>query len=260
MQFENRVAIVTGAASGIGRALCEQLAQRGAVTIGADIRFGGGPPDSVYLDVRDAAAMHKLVDETIGAHGRLDFMFNNAGIGVSGEMSDLTLDDWRKVIDTNLMGVIYGTTAAYSAMRKQGSGHIVNIASLAGLIFPPGLAPYDTAKAGVVALSAALRTEAKAFGVRVSAVCPGFVDTAIYENAIGVKVDKQEVLDAIRLPILPVKDAARAILRGVERNQGLIVFPAIARVLWWLARIHPALLTPFWGQTLLQLRKRNPRR
>jgi NAD(P)-dependent dehydrogenase (short-subunit alcohol dehydrogenase family) len=245
------VAIVTGAASGIGRELCVQLAQRGAVTVGADIRF----PDAGHLDVRDAAAVEKLVKDTVRAHGRLDFMFNNAGIGVSGEVRDLTLDDWRTVIDINLMGVIYGTRAAYAAMREQRSGHIVNIASLAGLIFPPGLAPYDTAKAGVVALSAALRAEAKAYGVRVNAVCPGFIQTAIFENAIGIKPNKQEMLDAIRLPVLPVGEAVRAILRGVERNQATIVFPASARVLWRLMRLHPRLLSPLWRATLEKLRK-----
>jgi NAD(P)-dependent dehydrogenase (short-subunit alcohol dehydrogenase family) len=252
MLFKDRVTIVSGAASGIGRALCEDLAQRGAIVVGADIKFTGAG----HLDVRDAAAIQQLVDETVRTHGRLDFMFNNAGIGVSGEVRDLTLDQWRAVIDTNLIGVIYGTWAAYRAMLEQRSGHIVNIGSLAGLIFPPGLAPYNTAKAGVVALSAALRIEAKAYGVRVSAVCPGFVDTAIFENAIGVKPDKRELLKAIRLPVLPVQDAARAILRGVERNQGTIVFPASARVLWRLMRINPALLKPIWRGTLEQLRKR----
>ncbi len=251
MPFQDHVAIVTGAASGIGRELCVQLAERGAVVVGADVRFDG----ELRLDVRDAAAVGKLVEDTVRSHGRLDFMFNNAGIGVSGEVRDLALDDWRTVIEINLMGVIYGTRAAYAAMLEQRSGHIVNIASVAGLIFPPGLAPYDTAKAGVVALSAALRAEAKAYGVRVSAVCPGFIDTAIFENAIGVKRDRHETLRAIRLPILPVRDAVRRILRGVERNQATIVFPASARFLWRLMRLNPALLSPLWRTTLGQLRK-----
>jgi short-subunit dehydrogenase len=100
-----------------------------------------------------------------------------------------------------------------------------------------------------------LRAEAEAYGIRVSALCPGFVDTAIFENAIGVKRDKQEVLDNLQLPLLPVDKAVRAILRGVERNQGTIVFPSSSRVLWRLMRINPALLKPLWRATLRQLRK-----
>jgi NAD(P)-dependent dehydrogenase (short-subunit alcohol dehydrogenase family) len=257
MPFQNRVAIVTGAASGIGRALADELARRGAIVVGADTRFTGADANAVRLDVRDAAGVQRLVNDTIRAHGRLDFMFNNAGIGVSGEMRDLTLDDWRTVIDINLMGVIYGTKAAYDAMVEQRSGHIVNIASVAGLIYPPGLMPYDAAKAGVVALSSALRVEAKPYGVRVSAVCPGFIQTAIFENAIGVKRDKEETLKSIRLPVLPVETATRAILRGVERNRGTIVFPASARLLWWLMRLNPSLLGPLWRKTLGELRTRN---
>src|SRR5581483_3492891 len=229
--------------------------RRGAIVVGADKQFTGSDPRAVRLDVRDAAGVLRLVDDTIRTHGRLDYMVNNAGIGVSGEMRDLTLDDWRTVIDINLMGVIYGTKAAYDAMVEQRSGHIVNIASLAGLIYPPGLLPYDAAKAGVVALSSALRVEAKAYGVRVSAVCPGFIDTAIYENAIGVKRDRQETLKNIRLPVLPVQDAVRAILRGVEHNQATIVFPPSARLLWRLMRMNPALLTPLWRRTVQHLRR-----
>src|SRR3954452_23790565 len=140
------------------------------------------------------------------------------------------------------MGVVHGVAAAYPVMVRQGSGHIVNIASLAGLITSPGLAPYATTKGAVVSLTNALRAEAEAYGVRASVVCPGFVDTNIYENAIGVKVNKDEMLKRLKLPLLPAADAARAILRGVERNRGVIVFPASSRVMWRLTQFSPWLL------------------
>ena len=262
MPFANQVAIVTGGASGIGRALCEELARRGALAVAADvsadgasaaaaaIQAAGGRAEAAPLDVRDAAAVQALVERTLRAHGRLDYMFNNAGIGVSGEVRDLTLDHWRTAIDINLMGVVHGVAAAYPVMIRQGAGHIVNIASLAGLIWSPTLAPYATTKSAVVGLSTALRDEAARWGVRVSVVCPGFVATAIFENAIGVKFDKQAVLRRIALPLLPAAQAARAILDGVARNRSVIVFPASARWLWRLSRIHPALLAPFRRRVL----------
>src|ERR1700693_5234198 len=126
--FHNSVAIVTGGASGIGRALCEELARRGAIAVVADIDYAGaqavasainaigGRASAALLDVTRAADVARLVDDTARAPGRLDYMFNNAGIGVAGEVRDLSLDDWLKCIDINLWGVIYGTTAAYAAM------------------------------------------------------------------------------------------------------------------------------------------------
>jgi NAD(P)-dependent dehydrogenase (short-subunit alcohol dehydrogenase family) len=264
--FHNKVAIVTGGASGIGRALCEELARRGAVAVVADINFegaqtvasaivaNGGRATAAPLDVTRAADVERLVEDTVRAHGRLDYMFNNAGIGVGGEVRDLTLDHWRKCVDINLWGVIYGTTAAYAAMLRQGSGHIVNTASAAGLVGEPGLAPYSVTKSAVVALSTALRAEAEAFGVRVSVICPGFIDTAIYENAIGIQIDKDEFLKKLPVKLVSAPDAARAILRGVESNESIIVFPFYARLAWWLVRINPGILARFHRRILANLR------
>ena len=146
VSFQNQIAIVTGGASGIGRALCEELTRRGAVVAVADINYegaqavasaiaaNGGRATAALLDVTRAENVERLVEDTVRTHGRLDYMFNNAGIGVAGEVRDLSLDHWRKCIDINLWGVIYGTTVAYAAMLRQGSGHIVNTASAAGLI------------------------------------------------------------------------------------------------------------------------------
>jgi NAD(P)-dependent dehydrogenase (short-subunit alcohol dehydrogenase family) len=270
VSFQNQIAIVTGGASGIGRALCEELTRRGAVVAVADINYegaqavasaiaaNGGRATAALLDVTRAENVERLVEDTVRTHGRLDYMFNNAGIGVAGEVRDLSLDHWRKCIDINLWGVIYGTTAAYAAMLRQGSGHIVNTASAAGLIGEPGLAPYSVTKSAVVALSTALRAEAEALGVRVSVVCPGYVDTAIYENAIGAKIDKDEFLAKLPVRLVTAPDAARAILRGVERNESIVVFPFYARLAWWLTRINPSALAGFHRRMLANLRKDRP--
>lgn len=264
--FQDRIAIVTGGASGIGRALCEELARRGALAIVADINregaeavaaaiaSSGGRATAAALDVTRAEDVERLVEETVRAHGRLDYMFNNAGIGVGGEVRDLTLDHWRKCIDINLWGVIYGARAAYAAMVRQGSGHIVNTASAAGLVGEPGLAPYSVTKSAVISLSNALRAEGEALGVRVTVICPGFIDTAIYENAIGMHIDKEEFLSKLPVKLVSAPDAARAMLSGVERNQAIVVFPFYARLAWWLVRLYPGSLARLHRRTLANLR------
>ncbi len=247
--FRDRTAIVTGGASGIGRALCEALGKHGAVVVVADrdaaraeavaqgVRSSGGRAQGRALDVRDAAAFRKLVEDTAAEHGRLDYLFNNAGIVIGGDERDVSLEDWNEVLDVDLHGVVHGVRPAYALMVKQGHGHIVNTASVAGLIPAPGEISYTAAKYGVVGLSHALRAEGARLGVKVSVVCPGFIETPILDSPVrGADSDKLRKL----IPkAMPPDRCARVILDGVAKNRATIVVTAHARALWYIARVSP---------------------
>jgi NAD(P)-dependent dehydrogenase (short-subunit alcohol dehydrogenase family) len=261
--FKDKVVIVTGGASGIGRALCQELAGRGAMVVIADINMEGaqqvasgitstgGQGRAVHLDVSKAENTEKLIDETVSGHGRLDYMFNNAGIGIAGEVRDMNLEHWRSILNVNLWGVICGTTSAYQVMIKQGFGHIVNIASLAGLVPIPMVTAYATTKYGVVGLSTSLRAEAAGLGVKVSVVCPGLLQTGICHAATVLNVRREDVLARAPFKMGNTTWAARAILRGVSRNKAVITMPFYVRLFWWLYRFHPALLSP-WSHKMVQ--------
>jgi len=260
--FTGKVAIVTGGASGIGRALCQELGRHGAFVVAADVNdpgaertatmvtAGGGAATAVHLDVTDAAGVEALVAEVAREHGRLDLMVNNAGIFVLGETHDMTLEDWRRMVDVNLLGVVYGTTAAYRQMHRQGFGHIVNVASLAGLIPIPLSVAYAATKHAVMGLSTSLRVEAAAAGVRVSVVCPGNVRTEIHGRFTMLGGDREAFLRRIPFLMDPAR-AARRIVTGIRRNRPIIVFQLHTRLAWWLVRIHPGLLS-LPGRALLR--------
>lgn len=266
--FAGKTAIVTGGASGIGRALCRELAKAGAVVTAADIheagaeevaegiRKGGGRARAVKLDVTDEPAVREVVEKTAADEGKLDYMFNNAGIGIGGEVQDTTLDHWRRIVDVNLWGVVYGTLAAYRVMIRQGSGHIVNTASSAGLLPAPLLTAYGMTKHAVVGLSAGLRAEGAGKGVKVSVVCPGFIDTAIFDSSTYVNTDKERTwsLKPRWLPMMPAESCARVILRGVSKNKGIIPVQAPAHLFWWLCRIHPAIVDRFMEKAVRRYR------
>jgi len=253
--FAGKVAIVTGGASGIGRALGDKLAGQGARVVLADVApervaaaaeelaARGGQVRATALDVTDAEAVRTLVEETAAAEGGLDLLFNNAGVAVIGEARDLTLAHWERVLDVNVRGVVHGVTAAYPLMVAQGRGHIVNTASLAGLIPAPLLVPYATSKHAVVGLSTSLRAEARRLGVRVSCVCPGFVSTAMPRGAEYVGLDGAAATSEAfrRTPPVSPASCARQILRGVRRDQAIILVTGHARVASLLYRVSPGL-------------------
>ena len=264
--FKEKVVIVTGAASGIGRALCEDLSKQGAKLVMADrnqgqleqaasaIKNSGGIAKAVPLDVTDFPSVKKMVDDAVSEHGRLDYIFNNAGVGVMGEARFFEYDDWKKVIDINLYGVVNGVAAAYPLMVKQGFGHIVNTSSLAGIVPTPVEVSYVASKYAVVGLSNALRIEGEALGVKVSVVCPGLIDTPIQDAIKLIKVDKEQ-LKTVAPKFMPVKDCAREILAGVEKNKAIILITGLTKISWVLQRLSPGLIRWIWKNNLKKFRE-----
>jgi NAD(P)-dependent dehydrogenase (short-subunit alcohol dehydrogenase family) len=257
-----RTAIVTGGGSGIGEALSRALAARHDTVVVADIdgasaeRVAGDiGGTAAKVDVRDADAVQALVDDTVAAHGRLDLMFNNAGIGVGGDALELTVAHWDRIIDINLRGVVHGVQAAYPVMAKQRSGHIINTASIAGLLAPAYMAPYVAVKHAVVGMSMSLRAEAKANGVNVTVVCPGWTDTPILDSTGPDDLPKPEMARAggvrevaQKMGKLYTPEAlAQDVLDGIARNRAMVVAPAKFRTLWRLARVSPAGFNALFG-------------
>jgi NAD(P)-dependent dehydrogenase (short-subunit alcohol dehydrogenase family) len=267
--FKNKIAIVTGGASGLGRALGEGLAERGALVVLADvntegveeaareIRTAGHNARAATVDVTDFEAVKGAVEATVREHGRLDYLFNNAGILIFGEARDCSIQDWRSVIDLDLYGVVNGIAAAYPVMVGQGFGHIVNISSVEGLAPFPVMGSYVASKYGVVGLSNSLRVEGADLGVKVTVACPGYVRTRIIEESRMVRIDRQKILDALMDSMgMTPKACVDKILRGVESNKATIVISWWARALWVLNRLSPGLVLWMMRMMTRQLRKR----
>jgi NADP-dependent 3-hydroxy acid dehydrogenase YdfG len=249
--FRDAIAIVTGASSGIGRALALELSRRGAIVYAAGrdegklaalAADGEGRVVPVVLDVTDEPAVKALCERVAREQGKLDYVFNNAGVLLGGDFEKMDREAWSAVLDVNLWGTIHGTHHAYAIMRRQGHGHIVNTASTAGLVPVARSAAYTATKHAVVGLSLALREEGRAHGVRVSCTIPGLVDTAIFGRSRNLEgYDYEAAMRGLPIRKITPEAAARATLRGVAQNRQLIVYPFYNRVLWGLMRWSPAL-------------------
>jgi NAD(P)-dependent dehydrogenase (short-subunit alcohol dehydrogenase family) len=271
-EYSGKVAIVTGGASGIGAAIGKAMAGAGAEVVLADrqvdlatsvasgIRERGGKATAVELDVRRLASMTGVVEDAVARSGAVDYFFNNAGIGVGGEVDTYEQSDWDDVFDVNLRGVAYGIQAVYPVMIRQGSGHIINTASVAGLLATPGEVSYTATKHAVVGLSKALRIEAKVHGVRVSALCPGVIRTPILAGGkygrINIEgLSEQKMLQMWeRFRPMDVDVFARKVVRAVARNEAIIVVPGWWKALWYFDRLSPGLSAKLWETLIVRMR------
>lgn len=261
--FADKVAIVTGGASGIGLALAQKLMALGAHVTVCDNNARSLESLAVslprvwfeVLDVCDKQAFEKVVANAVARHGRLDFLFNNAGVAVGGEARDYSHEDWTSVINVNLLGTIHGVEAAYPRMLAQGFGHIVNTASLAGLVATPGELPYTTTKFALVGMTTSWRTEAEGLGVKMSVVCPGFIDTPIFANTEMVRADISDMLSTLPFKMTTPEKAAQVIISGVAKNKAIIVVTGHAKAMWWMAKFTPKVFAVAQKKMIKDFRK-----
>ncbi len=255
MSLSGRTALVTGGGSGIGAALTRALVRDGVHVVCADLDLAAatlvagsvsGPGSAVAreVDVTSAEAVAAAVEAVVAEHGRIDLVFNNAGITFLGNTEELTLTQWNAIIDVNVRGVVHGVHAAYPRMIAQGSGHLVNTASMGGLMAAGLMTSYVATKHAVVGLSLALRTEAAAHGVGVTVVCPAAVDTPILDKGeIGRFRGRDFYLEGqgVKHPV-DADVLARRILRAVEADEAIVVEPRQARIAWRMGRLSPTLV------------------
>ncbi|MFB1045100.1 SDR family oxidoreductase [Streptomyces chrestomyceticus] len=262
-RFGGQLVLVTGAASGIGRATAFAFAEAGARVVAVDrdaegaartadlARLVGAPQAwAETVDVSDEPAMEKLADKVAAEYGTVDVLVNNAGIGLSGSFLSTTTEDWKKVLDVNLWGVIHGCRLFGRQMAERGQGgHIVNIASAAAFQPSKILSAYGASKAAVLMLSESLRAELAGQGIGVTAVCPGIVNTNITTTArfTGVSADEEKrrrtkVARAYGLRNYPPEKVADAILRAVARNQAVVPVTPEARGAHLMSRFTPRAL------------------
>lgn len=246
------VGAVTGGGSGLGRALCVELARRGAAVVASDIdeegleetarlvRAAGGRVETLRADVRVLEDMEAMEARAMDAFGALDFWANNAGVAVAGDVGEVELDDWAWQLDINIRGVVHGAHVATRRFRAQGHGSILNVASLAGLVSSPGMAPYNVSKSAVVALSRTMYSELRDHGVGVTVLCPGFFQTNIARSSRStdpraMKV-AQKLMDRSKLS---ANDVARIALDHTAAGRLHCVPMVEGKVFWSLVRLAP---------------------
>ena len=249
-----KVAIVTGGVSGIGKAICKELIDHHVFVFIADINKHDGflleaelnkdAPNAkfVELNVTDYKSVEHVITNVYEEFQRIDYLFNNAGIAMYGEIYDMSIDEWQDIVDINLWGVVYGTQVGYQIMKKQGFGHIINTSSAAGLGPSPISAAYSTTKHAVVGLTTSLHYEAEEYGINVSTLCPTFVDTPIFDKATAINIDKTAMSKQLKKQkMMSPQQLAKIAIAGVHKNKPIICPMPMRKTMDIVFTIFPSL-------------------
>lgn len=246
--------VVTGGASGLGRALAKHFGESGARVLVADlvepgsletkeiVERAGGEAWTTRCDVSKLADVQALVETAREVMGGVDVMINNAGVAVAGAVGEAPIPDWEWIMGVNLWGVIYGCHVVAPLFKTQGSGHFINIASLAAIAQVPGMGPYNVTKAGVVALSETIAGELQPYGAGVTVVCPSFFETNLMKTSRANGIDATGITEKLmKRSRVQADDVARAAVAAARANRLYALPHPEGKVVWALKRLAPSL-------------------
>lgn len=250
-RFPRKRAFITGAGSGLGLALAKDLAADGwtlglfdrnlerLTTVEAEFADAGVRLIAYPGDVTHSDELTVAINSFAATHDGLDVMINNAGVAGGGALMEVPLDDWRWIIDINVMGVVHGSRAAIPHLQRNGTGMLINVASAAAFASAPGMVSYNATKAAVVSISETLVNELRSAGIQVSVVMPTFFQSSLLETLRGPEYARSFAHKAMQRSEYSVADVARDLLKEAAEGNVYIVLPRAARTMWRFKRWLP---------------------
>ncbi len=252
-KIKDKVVVITGASSGIGRATALALADKGAIVVGAarreepleslveQCRQRGGKALAVETDVTDFEAVQRLADQTVEQFGRLDVWFNNAGVSLFGRIEEVPLEVYRKVVETNFFGYVHGARAALPYFREQGGGMLINNGSMLSKGGAPYLSAYAASKFAVYGMAESLRQELLDTDIEVCTLMPASIDTPIFQNAANYTGRAVKPMD----PVYPVEKVSNAVIKLMAKPEKEVYVGHSGRMLGAMHKVSPSLYTRF---------------